>query len=355
MSNYLQEDDLGDEAETTTYYASNNNSIFYNVSTSTIAMTILFGSIIFTTSSVAARLWLTGLWRWRNCSTDNDNSKQQQPLDIKSLSSIYNLLYQSTIFALILFYSYICEHHPLYFHEEKTYDRDEFFFWALLIIVFVGGHSLKLNSVIKNRRNRKKNVDNSTDNNGKQLDRIQEDRQSTISIQQQRNHQHSISGVSPENEVLNRYQTEEWKGWMQFTFLLYHYMHAMEIYNGIRVMITCYVWLTGYGNFTYYYNTNDYSLVRTFQMLWRLNFLVFFLCLVHGNTYILYYICPLHTYFFGMVYIVMYIGKEKNYTKWWIRIKLGILSIVIYLLWDVDIGIFNKFVSIFLSNEPVIG
>ena len=70
MSDYLQEDDLGDEAETTTYYASNsNNSIFYNVSTSTIAMTILFGSIIFTTSSIAARLWLTGLWRWKNCNT----------------------------------------------------------------------------------------------------------------------------------------------------------------------------------------------------------------------------------------------------------------------------------------------
>jgi len=362
MSDYLQEDDLGDEAETTTYYSSNNNnSIFYNVSTSTIAMTILFGSIIFTTSSVAARLWLTGLWRWRNCnssSTDidiNNYSKQQEPLDTKSLSSIYNLLYQSTIFALILFYSYICEHHPLYFHEEKTYDRDEFFFWTILIVVFAGGHSVKANSVIKNRRNRKNIVNKSTDN--KQLDRIQEDQKSTISsIQQKRNHnQHSISGVAPENEVLNRYQTEEWKGWMQFTFLLYHYMHAMEIYNGIRVMITCYVWLTGYGNFTYYYNTNDYSLVRTFQMLWRLNFLVFFLCLVHGNTYILYYICPLHTYFFGMVYIIMYIGKEKNYTKWWIRIKLGIASIVIYLLWDVDMGIFDKLVGIFLSNEPVIG
>jgi hypothetical protein len=51
----------------------------------------------------------------------------------------------------------------------------------------------------------------------------------------------------PENEVLNRKQTEEWKGWMQFIFLLYHYVHATEVYNVIRVLITCYVWLTGFG------------------------------------------------------------------------------------------------------------
>ncbi len=41
------------------------------------------------------------------------------------------------------------------------------------------------------------------------------------------------------NDVLNRDQTEEWKGWMQFVFLIYHYYHAEEVYNSIRIMITC--------------------------------------------------------------------------------------------------------------------
>ena len=53
--------------------------------------------------------------------------------------------------------------------------------------------------------------------------------------------------------LLGREQTEEWKGWMQFIFLLYHYFHAEEVYNSVRVMITCYVWMTGFGNFSFFY------------------------------------------------------------------------------------------------------
>ena len=40
-------------------------------------------------------------------------------------------------------------------------------------------------------------------------------------------------------------------------------------------------------------------------MFWRLNFLVFWLMMVHGNTYILYYICPLHTFFFLTVFFAL--------------------------------------------------
>lgn len=40
---------------------------------------------------------------------------------------------------------------------------------------------------------------------------------------------------------------------MQFMFLMYHYYHAEEVYNAIRIMITCYVWMTGFGNFSFFY------------------------------------------------------------------------------------------------------
>jgi hypothetical protein len=46
---------------------------------------------------------------------------------------------------------------------------------------------------------------------------------------------------------LNREQTEEWKGWMQVLFLLYHYFKASELYNAIRLFIAAYVWMTGFG------------------------------------------------------------------------------------------------------------
>jgi hypothetical protein len=49
------------------------------------------------------------------------------------------------------------------------------------------------------------------------------------------------------NEIkhLQREQTEEWKGWMQIMFLLYHYFEASSTYNAIRVYIAAYVWMTG--------------------------------------------------------------------------------------------------------------
>ena len=48
----------------------------------------------------------------------------------------------------------------------------------------------------------------------------------------------------------------------QVLFLLYHYFNAREIYNAIRVFIAGYVWMTGFGNFSYYYKTKDFCLGR---------------------------------------------------------------------------------------------
>ncbi len=48
----------------------------------------------------------------------------------------------------------------------------------------------------------------------------------------------------------------------QVLFLLYHYFNAREIYNAIRVFIAGYVWMTGYGNFMYYYHYKDFCLGR---------------------------------------------------------------------------------------------
>lgn len=44
-------------------------------------------------------------------------------------------------------------------------------------------------------------------------------------------------------DVLNREQTEEWKGWMQFMFLMYHYFSAHEVGTGIcnTALVFCYL------------------------------------------------------------------------------------------------------------------
>lgn len=356
---------------------------------STRASFLLFGTILFATVAFTTRTWLTGDTTLLQAASN----PRASPLNVLSLSSVYVLFHHTSVFGLILFFAYICENHPPYPHAEKTYDRDEFFFLTALVII-VSAYTIRRNDHGKkpktggNGSPHGNSSNNSTSSNNSNLgDKLQTIREgsstssasngnmengtiaskmdnsaayttytrNTMTTMGTRGTYIPVKDVSPENEVLNRDQTEEWKGWMQFVFLLYHYYHANEVYNSIRIMITCYVWMTGFGNFSFFYLKGDYGLVRVLQMLWRLNFLVVFLCLTQGTTYILYYICPLHTYFFFMVYFTMRIASHVNYTKYGIRFKLAIVALIIYFLWDVDSGLFSMMHFPLLNEVPILG
>mmetsp|Transcript_45076 Transcript_45076/g.109656 ORF Transcript_45076/g.109656 Transcript_45076/m.109656 type:complete len:1092 (+) Transcript_45076:338-3613(+) len=383
------------------------NAAVSAASVTTMASAMLFGTITFATAALATRAYMTG---------DDQRlfEKAAHPkstaLDVKSLPSVYTLLFHSTVFGLILLYAYICEHHPPYPHADKNYDADMFFFLTALLFVVsaftwkkhdktIGNNSsdASKSSVVKKHASdvvemtTPPSSGNSSTGimNGEGVDKKQQrgDPPDDSTVGSNVGGRHSgfsrLSGggllstlfsccaggtssssstevrpVAEPNdkiEVLNRDQTEEWKGWMQFMFLLYHYYHAEPVYNSIRIMITCYVWMTGFGNFSFFYLKADYGAVRVLQMLWRLNFLVLFLCLTQGTTYILYYICLLHTYYFFMVYITMRIGCHRNYTKWWIRIKMAVLAVVIFLVWDCDFGFFKMMHYPFLGESPIMG
>jgi len=175
----------------------------------------------------------------------------------------------------------------------------------------------------------------------------------------------------PCDDILSRRQTQEWKGWMMVCFLAYRISNAASLqilsgggmetiaegYHNIyinlsRTIVTCFVWLTGYSHFMYFYKSNDYSTIRVVRVLWRINFLAFFLCLTHGNDIILYFICPLQSYFFLMVYAVMRINKEINYDRYKLRIKLLGVACIIYILWDIDLGFFKLFHLPFFTAGP---
>ena len=113
--------------------------------------------------------------------------------------------------------------------------------------------------------------------------------------------------------ILNREQTDEWKGWMQIIFLLYHYYRGIWIYNEIRVFVSVYVWMTGFGNFIYFTKKKDFSLKRVVSTLIRINLLTLGLMLFNGTSMILYYVVPLHTGFFLMSWVVCWsIEKTKR-------------------------------------------
>ena len=109
--------------------------------------------------------------------------------------SLDHFLQSIAILGFIMFFYYLCDNNHYFAATERTYSRDLFWFLFLLLVAVAAGLTRK----------------------------------------------------ETPDKILNREQTEEWKGWMQVMFVWYHYFKAAETYNAIRVFIAAYVWMTGFG------------------------------------------------------------------------------------------------------------
>ncbi len=109
--------------------------------------------------------------------------------------------------------------------------------------------------------------------------------------------------------LLHRDQTDEWKGWMQLMILIYHYTdashHSLSIYMLIRVLVSAYVFLNGFGHFFYVWQKGETGVTRFLQVLFRMNFLTVVLCLAMNRPYQTYYFVPLISFWFSMQYLLM--------------------------------------------------
>lgn len=95
---------------------------------------------------------------------------------------------------------------------------------------------------------------------------------------------------------------------MQLVLLTYHMTGASQIlpiYSIIRAIVAAYLFLSGYGHFSYFWRTGDYSLHRVWRVLFRLNILVVFLCLTMNRPYQFYYFVPLVSFWFLVIYLTM--------------------------------------------------
>ena len=276
-----------------------------NLPVTTLASFLLFGSLIL--SYCVYRLVRLISPRIKNATLDSSvlatTPKQGAVSDGASDAEdfIFGLSKAGFELGILLLITFVCENYPLFEHANKVHDLDLF-----LMVIFVAFLFAFL-----------------------------------FSFHQGNNDQ----------GILNRDQTEEWRGFMQMIFLLYHYFAMEEVYPLIRLFISCYVFLTGFGNTSFFYLKRDYSIVRLLSMLWRLCFSCFALAMVHNNPIILYYIVPLHTFYFLVAYFTMSLFERKvNYSKYGLKSKLLVLGSIIYFVWEFP-QVFQVFFS-FLSSQP---
>eukprot|EP00127_Corallochytrium_limacisporum_P007505 Clim_evm27s253 gene=Clim_evmTU27s253 len=211
-----------------------------------------------------------------------DDRAATQPFHKFERTTAHAVFLAGTAFGLIIIYMYLCEIAEIWPSGERTYNRDQFIF-----LVFVIG----IVAVLTAKRDRK-------------------------------------------DIILNRAQTEEWKGWMQILFVFYHYFRAAETYNFIRVFIAAYVFMTGFGNFSYFWVREDYSVRRMIKSLFRLNFMVIFVCIATENEYMLYYICPMHTFWYLYVHAFFAIKSSWNKNSKLMAVKFVLALLFVVVIWE---------------------
>ncbi len=138
-----------------------------------------------------------------------------------------------------------------------------------------------------------------------------------------------------EQIFLSRDQTDEWKGWMQFVILIYHYTgmsSVLWIYQIIRLLVASYLFMTGYGHTIYFLKTNNFSLQRIASVLVRLNLLSCLLAYVMRTDYNFYYFPALSSFWFLVVYLTIRIRHQPGVVPRVLVLKVLISVVVVQLL-----------------------
>ncbi|PWW71731.1 Cas1p-domain-containing protein [Tuber magnatum] len=121
--------------------------------------------------------------------------------------------------------------------------------------------------------------------------------------------------ATSDQPFLNREQWYEWKGLLLATMLVCNYTGGVEsakINAVYRLSVTAYLFLNGYGYSLYFLRSRDYTFNRCIAVLIRLNLLSALLPYMMGTNYVFYFLAPLASYWFLIIYLTLWIGERHN-------------------------------------------
>jgi hypothetical protein len=147
--------------------------------------------------------------------------------------------------------------------------------------------------------------------------------------------QKSAGGRPFEQPFMSREQTDEWKGWMQFMILAYHYTGASKVlwvYRLARLFVGGYLFMTGYGHASYFLKKGDYSFQRVAAVLLRMNLLSCLLPYIMRTDYMFYYFAPLVSFWFLVIYFTMKVQHQRNDSMLFLLGKIAVALILVTIL-----------------------
>lgn len=141
--------------------------------------------------------------------------------------------------------------------------------------------------------------------------------------------------TTSDQTFLSRDQTDEWKGWMQFVILIYHYTgmsSVLWVYQIVRLMVASYLFMTGFGHTVYFLKTNNFSLKRVATVLIHLNLLSCLLAYLMRTDYNFYYFPALSSFWFLVVYLTIRIRHQPNVVPRMLVLKICVSAILVRIL-----------------------
>lgn len=144
----------------------------------------------------------------------------------------------------------------------------------------------------------------------------------------------SGGGLAGKTNFFSLDLTNELKGTCMVFFLLYHYWDVKLVYNPVRVMVAIFLFLTGYGN-AISLQSKGPSMHKFAVAFIRINLLCVVLMSAVQQPWMLYYICPLHTFWTGVVYVFFAVKPSMHQqSRRGLWTKVGILGVVLLVCFE---------------------